>query len=73
MFTVEHEWDHTKVTIMDETGDYEDMIVSVEDEGVYISQWMELLNDYHTIYVTHNMFLNFKTALDSTEGMFILR
>ena len=46
MFTVETEFDHTKVVIIDDTGKHNDMTVRFSEDGVYMFQWYEDENRY---------------------------
>lgn len=73
MFTIETEFDHTKVTVMDEHTGKEDLIVRFADEGIYLSQWSENLNQHQTIWITEQMFQEFMYSLDSKDGTFITR
>ena len=38
MITVEHEFDHTLVTILDNSGECDDLEVVVDEDSVYIVQ-----------------------------------
>jgi len=73
MFTIETEFDYTKVTVMDEHTGKEDMIVRFGDNGIYLSQWSETLNQHHTIWITEQMLQEFLYSLDSQDGTFIAR
>ena len=71
MFTVETEFDLTKVTVMDETGGVDDLIVRYAEEGIYLSQWDEHERRDKTIYLTNKMFNDMILAFNSTDGTFI--
>ena len=73
MFTVETEFDLTKVTVMDETGGVEDLIVRFAEEGIYVSQWSEHDKREITIYLNDNMFNELMLAYNSKDGTFITR
>jgi hypothetical protein len=70
MFTNEFEWDETIITVMDETGDLEDIHIIMDDDGIYIRQFNEELQSYELITFNHDMFRDFNLALDSGEGTF---
>lgn len=72
MFTVETEFDHTKVVVMDDTGQHSDMTVRFAEEGVYLSQWYEDENRYHTLWVTNKMIAELILSLDSKDGTFLV-
>ena len=46
MYTVEYEHDTIEIVILDDKGYEDDLKIEVEDEGVYISQWNSVLNEY---------------------------
>lgn len=73
MFTVETEYDYTKVTVMDDTGGHEDMIVRFAEEGIYLSQWNEKLNSYQTLWINEKMLDEFLISLQSEDGTFLTR
>jgi len=73
MFTVETEFDLTKVTVMDETGSVDDLIVRFAEEGIYVSQWSEHDKREITIYLNDKMFNELMLAYNSKDGTFITR
>ncbi|MDA8883052.1 hypothetical protein N9I00_01480 [bacterium] len=73
MFTVEHEFDLSKVTIMDENNNVDDFIIRFASDGIYFSQWVESENRHWTICINQKMFSEFLLALDKSEGMFITK
>ena len=52
MFTVEHEFDLSKVTIMDENNNVDDFIIRFASDGIYFSQWVESENRYVSLNVS---------------------
>jgi len=72
MYTVETEWDHTKVVIIDDTGQHNDLTVRYTEDGVYMSQWYEKENRYHTVWVTNKMVAELILSLQSEDGTFIV-
>jgi hypothetical protein len=71
MFTVETEFDHSKITVMDETNQVPDFIGMFADEGIYLTQWDENANEERTLYLTTKMFNDMMLAFNSTDGTFI--
>ena len=70
MFTNEIEWDETISTVMDETGQYEDIQLFIDDNEVFIRQWNEQLQAHDLITMSHNMFEELLLALNQGEGMY---
>mgnify|MGYP003152512253 CR=1 FL=1 len=70
MFTVETEFDHTKVVVMDDNGQRNDLIVRFTCDGVYLSQWYNLENRYHTIWLTNKMANEAIISLNSKDGTY---
>ena len=73
MFTVETEFDLTKVTVLDETGGVDDLIVRFAEEGIYVSQWSEHDKREITIYLNNKMFNELMLAYNSNDGTFVTR
>lgn len=71
MFTVEMDWDDTTITILDQTGNYEDVQFVVFDDIVYIRQWDEDLDRFDTIVMSPEMFEEFRAALNLPEGAYM--
>lgn len=73
MFSVEHEFDSTTVTILDDTGDEEDVAVVFFDDAVYIRQYYEDTDLAAVISMTPKMFAELVAAWNSPEGSYIAR
>ena len=74
MFTNEMEWNHTVTTIMDETGQYTDVELIIDDAGVFLRQFPE--NDgkpADLVCMTHKMFYDMMEALKQGEGFFVTK
>lgn len=74
MFTNEIKWDHTVTTIMDETGEYTDVELTIDDDGVFLRQFPE--DDRipaDLISMSHKMFKDMLEALNQSEGFFITK
>lgn len=74
MFTNEFEADATITTIMDETGEKEDVHLIIDDEGVWIRQFPENQKaPADLIMLSHKMFKDMIEALQQTEGFFVTK
>jgi hypothetical protein len=73
MFTNEIEFDETITTILDDSGQYEDVQFFIDDNEVYIRQWNETRGQCELIAMSHKMFEEFLQALKKPEGSYILR
>jgi hypothetical protein len=73
MFTNEIEFDETITTILDDSGQYEDVQFFIDDNEVYIRQWNETRGQCELIAMSHRMFEEFLQALKKPEGSYILR
>ncbi len=70
-FTVEHQFRETVVTLLDQSGQLEDVEVLLDSEGLFIRQWNEDLDRYEVVEFTNNQFKELLTALGLPEGMYI--
>lgn len=74
MFTNEFEFDATVTTIMDESGEREDVHLIIDDEGVWIRQFPENQNaPADLIMLSHKMFKDMLEALQQPEGFYQTR
>ena len=73
MFSNEFNPDDTVTTILDESGQYEDVEVVIDEDGVIIRQYVEDFGWYDTIYLTHKMFSDMKESMNQPEGFFKTR
>lgn len=73
MFTNEIEWDETVTTVMDDTGAEEDVVLFIDDHGVFIRQYNEQLDKYDLVTLSHKMFNEMLEAMKQTEGFFVTR
>lgn len=72
MFTNEFEWDATVTTILDETGECEDVEINIDDVGVFMRQYNEVTDKYDLITMSHMQFQEFLIAMRTTEGAYKL-
>ena len=73
MFSVEHEFDSTTITILDDSGEQEDVATIFFDDLVYIRQYIEDTDMASIITMTPKMFAELIAAWNSSEGSFIIR
>jgi hypothetical protein len=70
MFTIETEFEYTKVTTMDNDGEREDLIVRFCDEGIALSQWNEQSQQHQTLWITERMLQELIIAMDYPDGTY---
>lgn len=73
MFTVEFDHDDVEITVVDDTGYYEDLKVDSFDDIVYIRQWNEERNRFNVIAISPQMWEETIAAISSPEGAFVKR
>lgn len=72
MFTIEMDWDEVAITILDESGQYEDLQVIIYDDIVYMRQWFEEANRFNVIAITPEMFQAIIASMKLPEGAYKL-
>ena len=72
MITVEFDMDETMITIMDDTGELEDVQALLYEDYCHIRQWNEKDDRFQVIALTDMMYLKLMSAWTSPEGAFIL-
>ena len=65
MITVEHEFDHTLVTILDNSGECNDLELVVDEDSVYIVQ------ENNMLLITPFMLKELIASYDMKEGSYI--
>lgn len=73
MFSVEHEFDNTTITVLDDSGDQEDVAVILFDDVVYIRQYVEDTDMASVVTMTPKMFAEMIEAYNRGEGSFVAR
>jgi hypothetical protein len=73
MFTVEMEFDETVVTVVDDTGQVEDIKVHLAEDVVYFRQYNTVTKRDELIQITPEMWQEMTAAFDCPEGSFVLR
>ena len=73
MFSIEHEFENTTVTILDDGGEQEDVAVILFDDLVYIRQYVEDTDLASIVTMTPRMFEELVAAWNESEGSYITR
>jgi hypothetical protein len=73
MFSVEHEFDSSSITILDDSGEQEDVAVILFDDVVYIRQYIEDTDMASVITMTPKMFAELIEAYNCSDGSFVVR
>ncbi len=70
MFTIEFDEDETLITVMDNTGECEDVGVLLYDDYCHIRQWNEKTNRFDVITMKPEMYLKLMKAWKLEEGAY---
>jgi hypothetical protein len=73
MFSVEHEFDSSSITVLDDSGEQEDVAVILFDDVVYIRQYIEDTDMASVITMTPKMFAELIEAYNCSDGSFVVR
>jgi hypothetical protein len=73
MFSVEHEFDSSSITVLDDSGEQEDVAVILFDDVVYIRQYIEDTDMASVITITPKMFAELIEAYNCSDGSFVVR
>ena len=72
MFSIETEYDHTIITIVDNKGKYEDVQYIVSDDKVYIRQYNDHDTDrFEVIEMSAAMFNEMSLAMKRSDGVYL--
>ena len=72
MITVEFDMDETLITVMDNTGELEDVQALLYDDYCHFRQWNEKLKRFDVITLTPMMYLKLMKAFNLSEGSYDL-
>ena len=70
MITVEFDLDETCITIMDNTGELEDISALLYDDYCHIRQWNEKTNRFDVVTFKPEMYLKLMKAWNLSEGTY---
>ena len=75
MFTIEHEFDSTIITLVDEdkTPLLEDAVINVFEDRVTLSQWDSVKREMVKITLSISQTRDLEATLDLPEGVYRLR
>ncbi len=66
------DWDETALTILDSTGNHEDVQFLIYDDIVYIRQWSQDGSDYSLIEMSPEQFNEMTAAMHLPEGAYLM-
>jgi hypothetical protein len=72
MITIEFDMDETLITIMDDTGELEDVGALLYEDYCHLRQWNEKLNRYDVITLKPEMYLKLMKSFNLEEGTYTL-
>lgn len=72
MFTIEFEDDETMITLLDKTGELEDVSVLLYDDYCHIRQWNEKTGRFDVVTLTAQMYIELMKAWNLPEGFYTL-
>jgi len=70
-FTIEHVFKESVITVLDDTGQLEDVEVILDEDGLFIRQWNNELDRYEVIEFNNQQFKELVTALGLPEGTYV--
>ncbi len=71
MFTIEHDFDETVITVLNELGG-EDVSVLMIDQAVYLRQWDRKRKEFDVIVMTPQMYHKLMKSYTLPEGTYTL-
>jgi len=71
MYTVEMDLDEIEITVLDDSGRFDDVKVFSYDDIVYIRQFNETINKWDLIQMSPEMYTELMQAWKSPEGSFV--
>lgn len=72
MFTVEFENDEVLVTVIDSSGEIEDVSAILYDDYCYLRQWDEDTQQFIVIALTAEMYTKLMLSWTSAQGAYII-
>lgn len=70
MFTIEMEDDESCITILDDTGECDDVSVLIYEDYCHIRQWNEKRQFFEVITMTSHMYLELMKAFNLPTGAY---
>lgn len=72
VITIEYDMDETLITIMDDTGELEDVSALLYDDYCHIRQWNEKRQRFEVVSLKPEMYFKLMKAFNLPEGTYIL-
>jgi hypothetical protein len=72
MMTIEFDHDELLITVLDHTGELEDISALLYDDYCHIRQWNEQLQRFQVITMTPEMYWQLMKAFKLPEGAYML-
>ena len=72
MFTIETDLDETAITIMDDTGELEDVQALLYEDYCHFRQWNEKTNKFEVITLKTEMYLKLMESWKLSDGTYVL-
>ena len=72
MFTIEIDLDETAITIMDDTGELEDVQALLYEDYCHFRQWNEKTNKFEVITLKAEMYLKLMESWKLSDGTYVL-
>lgn len=72
MITVEFDMDETLITIMDDTGELDDVSALLYDDYCHIRQWNEKKQMFDVVTMTPTMYYKLMRAWKLSEGTYVI-
>jgi hypothetical protein len=72
LFTIEFDQDETLITVIDVTGELEDVSALLYDDYCHIRQWNEQKQMFNIITLTPEMYWKLMKAWQLPEGTYVL-
>ena len=70
MFTVEHEYDYTSITTLDEEGNFEDVEVFLDAEVVYLCQEIRDTEVRQVLELSYQQLTDIVASMNLPEGAY---
>jgi len=72
MFTVEMDWDETSITVLDQTGENEDVQFLIYDDIAYIRQFDNDTNRFSVITMSPDQIGEIIASMNLPEGAYLM-
>jgi len=72
MFTIEMDWDETAITVLDQTGENEDVQFLIYDDVAYIRQFDNDTNRFSVITMSPDQIGEIIASMNLPEGAYLM-